>query len=435
MSTYIGIRHEDKYAAERRSPLTPWHVARLVKEKKLDFIIQRSPKRVFTEHEYLDAGARVCDSLQECSVIFGIKEIPIDAFEPGKTYAFFAHVIKGQPYNMPMLRRMMELKCSLIEYERIVDEQGKRLIFFGKYAGFAGMINSLWSLGQRLLWMGIDNPFSRITQTRHYHSLAEARAAVSEVGRRIAEEGLPDFLQPLTIGFTGYGNVSTGAQEIAALLPSVEISPAELLTLHQRPHLPNNLIYKIVFREENMFQPADSKASFDLNEYFTQPNKYLSRFDEYIPHLSVLMNCMYWDNRYPRIVTRDYLEELYAAGEPKLKVIGDITCDANGSVECTHKGAAIENPVFVYNPYTRTPTDGFAGPGILVMAVDILPSELPRDSSSAFADALMSFVKPIAQADYDASLDDIDLPHAIKKALILHKGELTHSYKYLEKYL
>lgn len=435
MSNYIGIRHEDKYKMERRAPLTPSHVARLIKEKKLDFVVQSSPKRIFSEQEYIDAGARMADSLSECSVIFGVKEIPLTFFEPGKTYVFFAHVIKGQPYNMPMLKRMMELKCNLIEYERIVDEQGKRLIFFGKYAGLSGMINSLWSLGQRLKFQGIETPFLKIGQAHTYHSLAEAKKVVSEVGEEIAERGLRKEILPLTIGFTGYGNVSIGAQEIAGLLPIKEISPEQLLLLCHKPNLPNNIIYKVIFKEEDLSEPIEKTRQFALHDYYSYPEKYQSQFNKYIPHLSVLMNCMYWDNRYPRIVTKDYLEQLYSSGEPKLKVIGDITCDADGSIECTHKGTEIEDPVFVYNPFTRTPVFGFEGAGILVMAVDILPSELPRDSSYGFADALMPFVKSIAQADYDASLEDIDLPHAIKKALILHKGELTPSYKYIEKYL
>ncbi|MDP2423697.1 MAG: bifunctional lysine ketoglutarate reductase /saccharopine dehydrogenase family protein [Bacteroidales bacterium] len=435
MSIFIGIRHEDKYKMERRAPLTPSHVARLIKEKKLDFIVQASPKRVFTDREYLDAGARVADNLNDCNVILGVKEMPLSFFEPGKTYVFFAHVIKGQSYNMPMLKKMMELKCNLIEYERIVDEQGKRLIFFGKYAGLAGMINSLWSLGQRLNRQGIDTPFLKIGQAHTYHSLAEAKEVISGVGQEIAEKGLPEQFLPLTIGFTGYGNVSIGAQEIAGLLPIKEISPEKLISLSDRAHLPNNLIYKIVFKEKDLSEPIDPQASFTLHDYYTHPENYRNQFEKYIPHLTLLMNCMYWDDRYPRIVTKDYIERLYTWGEPKLKAIGDITCDADGSIECTHKGTEIEEPVFVYDPFARKPVVGFEGKGILVMAVDILPSELPRDSSYGFADALMPFVKAISQADYDASLDDIDLPHAIKKALILHKGELTPSYKYIEKYL
>lgn len=435
MSNFIGIRHEDKYAMERRAPLTPKHIARLIKEKKLDFVIQRSPKRVFTEQEYLNAGARVEDNLKDCSVILGVKEIPLEVFEPEKTYVFFSHVIKGQPYNMPMLRRMMELKCNLIEYERIVDEQNKRLIFFGKYAGLAGMINSLWSLGQRLRYYGIETPFVKIKQAHRYHSLAEAKEVISEVGQEIAENGLPEILRPVTFGFTGYGNVSIGAQEIANLLPVKEISPAKLLALKDRDHLPKNLIHKVVFKEEDLSAPNDPVQEFELHDYYAHPEKYHSRFEKYIPHLTMLINGMYWDDRYPRIVTKDYLETLYTAGTPKLTVIGDITCDPDGSIECTHKGTMIEDPVFVYNPFTRKPTYGFDGDGILVMAVDILPSELPRDSSMAFADALMPYIKPIAVADFDQHFDDVDLPRALKKALILHKGELTPEYKYIEKYL
>jgi alpha-aminoadipic semialdehyde synthase len=137
MSNFIGIRHEDRYAMERRAPLTPRQVERLIRHKKLDIIVQYSDKRVFTEDEYVRAGAKMAKDLKKCSVIFGVKEMPMDFFEENKTYIFFSHVIKGQPYNMPMLRRMAELKCNLIDYEKIVDEQGKRLIFFGRYAGLA----------------------------------------------------------------------------------------------------------------------------------------------------------------------------------------------------------------------------------------------------------------------------------------------------------
>lgn len=435
MSKIIGIRHEDKYLMERRTPLTPKHVARLIKEKKLDFVAQHSPKRIFKDEEYLAAGAKVQDNLKDCSVILGVKEIPISFFEPEKTYVFFSHVIKGQAYNMPMLKKMMELKCNLIEYERIADEQGKRLIFFGKYAGLAGMINSLWSLGQRLRFYGMETPFLKIRQAHKYDSLAEAKKMISEVGLEIAEKGLPEKLCPLTIGFTGYGNVSVGAQEIASLLPAMEISPQKLLTLKDHNHLPNNFIYKIVFKEEDLSEPIDPNKEFELHDYYAYPEKYRSRFEQYIPHLTVLMNCMYWDDRYPRIVTKDYLEKLYAATTPKLIVIGDITCDPDGSIECTHKGTEIEDPVFVYNPFTRQPASGFSGDGILVMAVEILPSELPRDSSVAFADALMPYIEPIALADFDQPFEDVDLPRALKKALILHKGELTPDYKYIKTYL
>jgi len=434
MSKFIGIRHEDKYLLERRAPLTPKHIERLIHHHKLDFIVQTSEKRIFKDEEYIKSGAKIAKDLKKCDVILGIKEMPVSFFEPEKTYVFFSHVIKGQPYNMPMLRRMMELKCNLVDYEKIVDEQGKRLIFFGKYAGLAGMINTMWSYGQRQKHLGIDSKLNRIKQACTYHSLDEAKRVISDIGQLLSENGIAKGLKPFVVGFTGYGNVSNGAQEILGLLPVKEISPEKLMTLKNRHHLPDNIIYKVIFREEDIYEHKEGKE-FDLHDLYANPQDYKSKFEKYLPHLTVLMNCMYWDSRYPRILTKEYLKKAFAKGNPKLLIIGDITCDPDGSIECTHAGTHIEDPVYVYDPITDTYSMGFEGRGILDMAVDILPSELPRDSSYSFGDMLSSFIKPLANADYDMHYEDVDLPRAIKKGMILHKGEFTPEYKYLENFV
>ena len=434
MSNFIGIRHEDRYESERRSPLTPRHVERLVKQKKLDIIVQGSERRIFTDQEYIDAGAKIAKDLKKCSVIFGVKEIPLAFFEPEKTYVFFAHVIKGQEKNMPMLKKMMELKCNLIDYEKVVDEQGKRLIFFGKYAGLAGMINSFWALGLRMKDYGYLSKLLKIKQAHHYHSLKEAKDDISAIGQKIAEEGIPEDLRPFVIGFTGYGNVSQGAQEICGLLPIKEISPEKLLTLHHRKNLPNNIIYKVVFHEEDLYARNDGQP-FDLHDYYANPQNYHSLFEKYAPHISMLINCIYWDQRFPKLLTKEFLKKMFAKGRPKMAVIGDISCDVEGSVECTMKPTVIEDPLFVYDPSSGEIKMGHEGEGMLVMAVDILPAELPRDASNGFGDVLVNFVKPIADADFNESFEDLDLPKAIKKGLILHKGELTPDYKYIEEFL
>jgi len=435
MMKKIGIRYEDKYVMERRVPLVPAHLKRLIEDEGLEFSVETSAKRIFTDEEYEAVGANVTDDLTDCPVIFGVKEVPVNRLEADKTYMFFSHVIKGQPHNMPMLNRLIELKCTLIDYERVVDEMGKRLIFFGRYAGLAGMINSLWSLGQRLEESGIITPFLDIAQTHTYHSLGEARKVVSKVGQKIVEKGLPPELKPIVIGFTGYGNVSQGAQEISSLLPIKEILPDELLSLHKHPHLADNIIYKVVFKEEHLVEPINPEDEFDLHDYYQHPEKYVSQFEKYLPYLTVLVNCIYWDPRYPRLLTKDYTEQLFKEGYPKLTVVGDITCDPDGSIEITHRGTEIENPVFVYNPFTRTPSDGFKGYGLLVMAVDILPSELPRDASKFFSEVLWRYVAPIAKADFDQSFENISLPGPIRKAMILYKGEFTPDYEYLKKYI
>ncbi|MBL7139098.1 MAG: hypothetical protein ISS17_10040, partial [Bacteroidales bacterium] len=323
---------------------------------------------------------------------------------------------------------------NLIEYEKVVDEQGKRLIFFGRYAGLAGMINSLWALGLRLKDYGLGSKLANLKQAKDYHSLNEARQAISGVGQQIAEKGIPHELQPYVVAFTGYGNVSQGAQEILGLLPVKEISPEKLTTLHLRKKLPDNLIYKVVFKEEDMVERIDGKP-FDLQDYYSCPERYRSKFEHYLPYISMLINCVYWDPRYPRLVTKKALKKLFAKGRPKLTVIGDISIDVEGSVECTLKPATIEQPIYVYDPDSETISDGHDKEGMLVMAVDILPAELPRDASESFGEVLINFIKPIADADFDEPFEDLNLPRAIKKGLILLNGELTPDYTYLGKYL
>ncbi len=434
MNTKIGIRHEDKYLMERRSALTPRHVKKLT-EQGIEVHVEKSAKRIFSESEYKRAGAVITGNLGEIPVIIGVKEIPADWFEENKTYIFFSHVIKGQPYNMPMLAAMMKKRCNLIDYERIADDQGKRLIFFGRFAGLAGMINSLWSYGERLMVEGKKTPFLRIKQSHTYPSLAEAEQAVREVGELIRAHGVSEETAPFVIGFTGNGNVSKGAQHIANLLPAVEITPEELLNLKAKGNYSNKLIYKVIFNEPDLAEPIAEGQPFVLQDYYQHPEKYKSQFEKYLPHLTILMNCMYWDSRYPRIVTKDAVEQLYLKGKLKLKVIGDVTCDPDGSIEFTHKGTEIEDPVFVYDPVTRKPSMGFSGDGILVMAVDILPSELPRDSSESFGDALIDFIPDIVHANYNQSYEELYLPAEIKRALILHQGQLTPDYLYLRQHL
>lgn len=435
MNYKIGIRHEDKYYLERRTPLAPKHVERLTKFDKLEVAVENSPKRVFKNEEFINAGATIAETLDDVPVIFGVKEIPEEYFQQGQTYVFFAHVIKGQSYNMPMLKKMKELRCNLIDYEKVEDEMGHRVIFFGQYAGLAGAINTLWAMGLRLKHQGFHTPFLKIQQAHKYDSLKEAKELISEVGNEIAENGLPDGLAPLTIGITGYGNVSRGAQEILSLLPVKEITPEELLSLHGRSKHPNNIFYKVVFKEQHLAQPVDPAMGFELQDYYENPHNYVSIFDRYVPYLSVLLNCMYWDERYPKLITKEYLRRMYENGEPKLMAVGDITCDVDGSIESTVKATEIQDPIYVYNPENEEIQIGHEGKGLLTMAVDILPSELPREASISFGDALIDFVPAIATADYNAPFMQLDLPNPVKKALILYKGELTPDYKYLDKYL
>lgn len=435
MSKRIGIRRENKSIWERRAPIIPEDARQLIEEHGLEVSVQPSEIRVFREEEYAKVGVQIQEDLSGCDVIFAIKEIPPPLILPGKIYVFFAHVVKGQPHNMPMLRRLLELGCVLIDYEKVTDEKGRRLIFFGRHAGWAGMLDTLWALGKRLEWEGIPNPFSRIAQAHTYPNLEAGRQAVREAGEEIRTKGLPPTLTPLVVGFAGYGNVSRGAQEIFDLLPRQEIAPDDLATLFEgEPD--RHTLYKVVFREEHTVEPISPQDRFVLQDYYDHPQKYRSRFATYLPHLTVLINAIYWETRYPRLVTKAYLREQFGGPErPRLRVIGDISCDVEGAIECTVRCTDPGNPVYVYNPLTGETTDGYAGEGVVVLAVDILPSELPHQASVDFSAVLKRFVPAIAQADYTVPFEQLALPPEIKRAVIAYQGELTPGYRYLEPYL
>ncbi|MFZ7127459.1 MAG: bifunctional lysine ketoglutarate reductase /saccharopine dehydrogenase family protein [Desulfobacterales bacterium] len=425
----IGIRKEDKSRWERRVPLVPEDIRDLARQG-IQVVVESSPNRAISDGEFAAAGVEVAASLQDCPVIVGIKEIPPERFEPGKVYLFFSHVIKGQPYNMPMLRRMMAQGATLVDYERVVDEHNRRLIFFGRHAGLAGMVNSLWALGRRLLWEGLDTPFARLRQAREYPDLKAARIDLAEIAESIRSGGLPAALVPMVCGFTGYGNVSLGAQEIFDMLPHEVVTPEELSAL---PSGVSDRVFKVVFREEDCFAPLAAGEAFDLSDYFARGRRaYRGVFELYAELLTLWVNCVYWDERYPRLLTLEGCRRMWADGRrPRLRVIGDISCDPDGSVQCTVKPADPGSPVYVYDPESGRIADGVAGNGPVIMAVDILPAEIPRESSAHFSAVLKGFVPALASADYSVPFEDLGLPEALKRAVILYRGELTPDYRYL----
>ena len=431
----IGIRRADKNKWEKRTPLIPDDVKYLKDKFGIQTLIQPSEIRAYTNDQYSAAGAEVIENIHSANTIFAVKEIPLHFYRKGKTYIFFSHTIKGQAYNMPLLKKMMELKCNLIDYERIVDESNRRLIFFGKYAGIAGMVETLHAFGQKLKLKGYTTPFEKLKQAYQYESIEEAKKVLSEIGNKIKSDGIPEELQPLVVGFAGYGNVSKGAQEIFDVLPTKEINPSDLRSLNQMSNdqLSKNL-FKVIFKEEDLVRPKE--GNFNLQNYYDHPEKYDGKFEEYIPYLTMLVNCIYWTDRYPRLVTKDYL--MTEVGENislKLIVIGDISVDINGAIEITHKATDPGNAFFTYYPSSDTFEDGIQKNGITVMAVDNLPCEFPKESSKEFSSILKNYVPEIVNEDFNKPFEELSLSYPIKKALVLQNGELTKDYLYLKKYL
>lgn len=410
MPSTIGIRAEDKNRWERRAPLTPDHIAELVRTHRVPVRVQPSSRRAFSDLDYERAGADLALDLDPCSVILGVKEVPVAKLLRRKTYLFFSHTTKGQAYNMPMLRRIIELECTLIDYEPIVDRRGRRIIFFGRHAGYAGMIDSLWALGQRLAWEGFATPFHDVRLAHQYSSLDEAMRHIATIGDQIRRIGLPIGLRPVVFAFAGSGNVSQGAQEVFDRLPFSDIAAEELLHLAEDRDRPRNLVYKTVLSREQR-----------------------TGLGPLLPHITVFINGIYWEPGQPRLITVDQLRSLWRDDpQPKLRVIGDITCDIEGSIEATLETTQPGDPIYVYDVASGAALRGAAGHGPVIMAVDNLPCELPVEASQHFGDSLVRFVPALARCDWSAPFDDLDVPDEIRRAVIVHRGELTPPFRYLE---
>ena len=431
----IGIRRADKNDWEQRVPLIPEDVKYLKEKYGIQTLIQPSKIRAYKNEDYKMAGAEVVEDIQKANTNFAVKEIPLHFYRSNKTYIFFSHTIKGQDYNMPLLKKMIKLRCNLIDYERIVNEKNQRLIFFGKYAGIAGMIESLHALGKKLGKKGIKTPFSKIKQAYKYNSIEEAKQELRIISENIKKNVLPEELQPIVVGFAGYGNVSQGAQEIFDILPFKVIAPEEISNVNLKYKAESeNHLFKVVFKEEDLVKPKT--GSFELQDYYNNPEKYESNFEQYIPNLTVLINCIYWTEAYPRLVTKKYLHgDDYLKSDKKLIVIGDISCDINGSIEITNKATEPGDAFYTYLPDNSEYKNGITGDGITIMAVDNLPCEFPKEASKEFSSVLKNYVYEIANTDYDKPFDELSLSYPIKQALILKKGELTKDYLYLNQFL
>jgi len=431
----IGIRREDKNIWEKRVSLVPIDAKKLISESGMSLYMQPSPIRIFPDSEYQKVGATVQEDIAGCDLVMGVKEMPLSFFKKDGVYMFFSHTIKGQAHNMPMLKRLMDLNCTLIDYERIVDAKGKRLVFFGKFAGLAGMIDTFWAFGKRLESEGFSTPFKSAKLAHEYPNLDEAKKAFTEIGKAIKKQGLPEKLCPVIFGFAGYGNVSRGAQEIFDLLPYKQIEPKDLEAVVKSSDVRQQLL-KVVFKEEHTVKPKTPGAGFDLQEYYQHPDRYESAFNGYLHNLSVLVNCIYWSVQSPRLLSKKEAAQIWKSGKTsKLKVIGDISCDIEGGIECTMKETQPDNPVFVYNPLNGYAEFGVEGNGPVIMAVDNLPCELSAESSVAFSEALMPFLPELLKVDPAESFEKCGLPEPLKKAVCLWHGKFTPDYAFMEKFL
>lgn len=416
----LGIRREDKSEWEHRVPLVPADVKQLVAEG-LEVHVQRSPLRCVPEAEYEAVGAKIVDSLDEATVVLGVKEMPATDFRAGVSYMFFSHTIKGQPYNMAMLRTLLDCGATLYDYELVTNEDGVRTIAFGRFAGLAGGLDTLWALGRRFAEEGIDTPLAALRQSLDYVDLEDAKKHVDAAAAKIAEGGWPAAAGPLVIAVTGYGGkVAHGAWEVLERLPHRVVAPGDLPKLEEWP---THEAILVPFRTTDLVRHRTAGKPVTRAEYYEHPERYEPIVGESLPYLTALVHGILWTDRYPKFITREDTAALLDAGPTRFRLITDITCDPDGSNELLPEATSVGDPTYVIDPRTGETRRGFAGDGIVILGVDILPAELPRDSSRHFSAALAPLVPALMRGI--PSLDDPSVAPELLGAVIALRGKLV----------
>ena len=394
----VGIIRETKIPPDRRVPLTPAQVVEL-REKYpfVDFFVQPSDIRCYTDEEYKYLKIPLREDLSNCDILMGVKEVDKRVFIPGKTYLFFAHVAKKQEHNREMLHEILQKELRLIDYEYLTTDKGQRVVAFGRWAGIVGAYNALRARGIK------TNRF-KLKPAYQCLDLDEMWAGLRLI-----------LLKPgLKILVTGEGRVASGAMETLLNCHGLErVSPEDFLT--QKYEIP--VVCQI--GPQHYVKHADGRP-FDFNNFIQHPEDYRSDFLKYTKVTDVLIAAHFWDPKSPVFFTREDVE----SPEFRISVIGDISCDIGGPIPTTLRATTIADPFYSYNRTSHSEEEAFKHPdNITVMSIDNLPGELPRDASSDYGRQLMENVL------HDLFLEN-DSP-MIQRATITRGGRLEPQYRYL----
>jgi len=443
----MAIRRETQSVWERRAPLGPQHVKKLVK-KGIKVLVQPSNRRAYPMRMYADAGARIQEDISSASVIFGVKQVPIDCLIRDKTFCFFSHTIKAQADNMDLLDAMLEKNVRCIDYEKMEDESGKRVVAFGKYAGIAGMIDILHGLGLRLLALGHHTPFMHIGPAHNYRNSHHARQGIRDAGYEISLDMMPKSMGPMTFVFTGSGNVSQGAQEVFQELPHEYVSPSMLQKVAS--HGDTNKLYACEIRRSDQFERKVG-GGYNEDEFNEHPERYISNFaHKYAPYSSVIVNGIYWSPQTPRLLNIPDAKSLISPamtpwiqqspgcpGLPsRLIAICDISADPGGSIEFMNECTSIDEPFCLYDAEQNKDKVTFKGDGVLICSIDNMPTQLPREATDFFGDLLYPHVEKIVRSTASKPFDQTEqdkIGPIVSGAVITSNGKLTPNFEYISK--
>lgn len=395
----IGLIRESKKPYDKRVALSPAQCVDVMNSfTDVKIVVQPSPHRCISDAEYLKAGIEMSENMEQCDILLGIKEVPIEDLIANKTYLFFSHTIKKQPHNRKLLRTILQKNIRLVDYETLVWENGSRVLGFGRFAGVVGTHNAFLTWGEKF------NLF-HLKPAYRCENYAEMKAEYDKIE-----------MPPLKIALCGDGRVAHGCLELLNLLHIREVTPQEFLD--EQFDVPT-YVHLVT---EDFYAHKDGEL-WDKADFYHNPENYVSTFKQYTQHCDVMLNAIFWNERIPRFFSKEDMK----ARDFKIKVIADISCDVNGSIPATMKDTTIEDPVFGYHPLSETIEAPFLKNTIDVMAVSNLPCELPYDASIAFGEQLIKYVM--------GNLLNAKNSRMIHFATIAQNGELTERYKYLKDYV
>ncbi len=396
----IGLIKEGKTPPDKRVPLSPAQCVELQERfPNVEVYVQSSSIRAYTDDEYKSLGIQVVDDISICDVLLGVKEVPIDQLIEGKTYFFFSHTFKKQPYNRDLLQAILEKKIRLVDYEVLRDKRGVRLIGFGRYAGIVGAYNAFRGYGL-------------VTQRYKLRPAHECKDR-AEMEQEFDKVDLPDDFK---IVMTGQGRVAKGAMEILNSLNIVKVSSRQFL--HDEFTHP-------VFAQLGVLDYNRRKGGIvgTRNDFYANPEDYRSDFMRFAKVADMYLACHYWGEGSPFIFTREDAKK----EEFKIQFVSDISADIDGPVASTIRPSTIADPFYGYDPKTESEVPLGTQASIGVQAVDNLPCELPRDASEGFGRELIDKVLP--------ALIEKDKDEIIARATETENGNLGEHFIYLRDWL
>ncbi|NOQ26408.1 MAG: alanine dehydrogenase [Bacteroidales bacterium] len=396
----LGVIRETKNPPDKRVPVTPSQVVILTERfPNVDVHVQPSDIRCYTDEEYNYLDLNMKENLSDCDILIGVKEVDPKALIANKTYMFFSHVAKKQPYNRELLQEIIKKKIRLLDYEYLTDLNGQRIVAFGRWAGIVGAYNGLRARGIRT-----DN--FNLKPAHQCKDMDEMYAGLKKIK-----------LEKKKILVTGGGRVAMGAMETLSQLNIREVTAEEFLN----QEFDEPVLCRI---DPEHYVQHKGGMQFDLQHFFKHPEEYISTFKRFTKVTDIFVACHFWDPKSPNFITKeDYLDP-----EFKITVIADVSCDVDGPIASTVDASTIAEPFFGYNPTTGKAEPPFTNlKNTTVMSVDNLPGELPRNASSDFGKNLIDKVYPSLFGNDDSGI--------IERATITKDGKLTERYAYLQDYL